>query len=286
MKTIKILCPAKINLFLSVLSKRDDGYHNIETLMHKVSLFDELIIKVKCSTSSIISFNCDIDNISDKSNLVYKAAAMYLEKCQKCYEININLKKNIPVSAGLAGGSSDAAGLLFGLDLLIGEVDNNNIKKMASELGSDVLFCYSSVCAVCRGTGDIITETSPMTFLKGMVISIGKKRVSTQYAYSLVKLTPEKRIDKTLFFESEICKKMFNSFEEVISDKIDEINYQKNILDSNGSIRSMMSGSGPSVYGIFDNETKLKSAYCELIANGYNAFIVYPETKRFNYELI
>ena len=140
MKTIKVQCPAKINLTLKVVNKREDGFHNIESIMQAINLYDYLEVTVIESDRTKILLEGNSDEIPyDKTNLVYKAANLFLETNNlKNYEIHVFIDKNIPVSAGLAGGSTNAAGIIFALNKIFNNImDDNGLNNLCAQLGYD-----------------------------------------------------------------------------------------------------------------------------------------------------
>ena len=284
MKNIKIKCPAKINLYLNVVSKRDDGYHNIETIMQKISIYDYIDVSVTESDNNLINLICNSCDVPDgEDNIVYKAATSYLQECKNKYIVKINLDKRIPVAAGLAGGSSDAAGVLFALDKTISEVSNTTLDRIAVKLGADVLFCMRSVCSVCRGIGELIYDIKPLDSKYDILVSIGKERIKTSYAYSLVDKYNDLKIKNDIDINNNLMSLMFNSFVEKVSYIYPEVKEQINILNKNGSLKSIMSGSGTSVFGIFDSRELLVNAHSELTAKGFTSYVSKPLNTIFDY---
>ena len=143
MPEIKIQCPAKINLTLKITGKRPDGFHNIESIMQTINLFDTLTINLEKSNVFNIKLTGNSSEIPyDEKNIVYKAIKLYFETIPQKYTINIYIDKNIPVAAGLAGGSTDAAGVLFGLNKLLNEhFSKSELHELCAKLGSDLNFC-------------------------------------------------------------------------------------------------------------------------------------------------
>ena len=143
-KTIKIQCPAKINLDLKVVNKRPDGFHNIESVMQTISLYDYLTITAQKSDQTRIILNGNSTEIPyDEKNIVYKAVKLFLQTCiPEPMQIEIYINKSIPVSAGLAGGSTNAAGTFFGLNKIFDNIlSNTELHKLCAQLGSDLNFC-------------------------------------------------------------------------------------------------------------------------------------------------
>lgn len=189
MKSIKVQCPAKINLSLKVTGKRDDGFHNIESIMQTISLYDYLSISMIESDKNIISLSGNSSEIPyNEDNLVYKAAKIFLEeKVKTPKKVVIYIEKNIPVSAGLAGGSTDAAGTLYGLNKLNDDVLNEiELHEMASRLGSDLNVCLKGGCLMCTGRGEKISQRLyneyDVSLIKPENLGISAKEAYTKFS--------------------------------------------------------------------------------------------------------
>ena len=259
---------AKINTYLDVISKRDDGFHDILSVMRAVSLSDTVRVEVKDSSVSkinLVTFGADLP--VDEGNLAYRAAVKFLEKFGVCSEINIEIEKNIPIGAGLAGGSADAAATLIALAEHYKISDKQALLSLAAELGSDVPFCFVGGAMLCEGRGEKMTPLSkkPMH----LVIAIGDSRVNTAAAYrKLDELYGDfKGTKKSLPEDYE--NRLYNIFEETADDKT--IALKSRLSELTGG-RALMSGSGPSVFGIFDREESATAAKDTLIAEGYTAY--------------
>lgn len=258
MKNIKIKCPAKINLTLEILNKREDGFHNINSIMQTINLYDYLNIIVKESENNEISLTGNNPNIPyDESNLVYKAASLFLKKNNILNSnIKIDIQKNIPVSAGLAGGSTDGAGTLFGLNEIFNRpMTLNELHKLCSELGSDLNVCLEGGCLHATSRGESITilpfKKYPVTLIKPKNLGISAKEAYTKYALKSYKPkfnNTEKMID-ALNSNSDIAKYLYNDLEYAIFEDYKELQYIKSQLPN-----SVMSGSG-STYFILGNIT-------------------------------
>ncbi|MBQ3835396.1 MAG: 4-(cytidine 5'-diphospho)-2-C-methyl-D-erythritol kinase [Elusimicrobia bacterium] len=274
-----VQAPAKVNLFLEIINKREDGYHNIESIMHTVSLFDNLeFTEIKENKVELV---CSDKNLPvDGRNLVYRAA----EKFKKEYNINtgikINLTKNIPMGAGLGGGSSDAAAVLVALNKIWKINDKlHNLEKLAAKLGADVPFFLTGGTAKISGIGDIV-EKLKTDCKYNFVLVKPNFGVSTVYAYSKVKfpLTNVHKIDNimkdieqnSLSFNN--AKDLFfNRFEEFVFEEYSEIKQIKNTLESIGCI-SLMSGSGATVFGLLQGQEKMNYVAEELAKYNWNVW--------------
>ncbi len=268
--TKNIKAYAKINLLLSVGDIRDDGKHNVVTVMNEVSgLYDELYINL--NDTGKIEISCDDKSVPcDEHNIAYKAARAYFDKFSLNYGVNIHIKKNIPVTGGMGGGSSDAASVLTALHEVCGHGTLSDLCNIAANLGSDVpFFLYKERTMLCVGTGE--HAASCPAFPKGLVgvfIYSGEKE-STGKAYSILdqKYPPKKRIADN----SGLDKNLLSALKEKNSDKI--FSLMKNdfenispsffelskIISEFGAKKVLLCGSGPTVCGIFDDIKKAKN---------------------------
>lgn len=260
--------PAKINWFLKVLNKRTDGYHNIISLMQCIGIFDILRFE-HADNIEIIS---DL-NISQENNLVYKAVSILSQHIPHKKGIKITLKKNIPISAGLGGGSSDAAYTLLGLNKLweLG-IEHEDLCKIGLSIGSDVPFFLGNAPAIVEGRGEKITNLNFQFPLTKLLLVKPPINISTVWAYSLLdkrKLTEltKKHLDIKLFCHSLIKKDFVslstmldNDLEKVVSKEYPIIEKIKKRMLENGAIISSMTGSGPTVFGVFKSKKAAFSA--------------------------
>lgn len=261
MKTIKVQCPAKINLTLEVLDKRKDGFHNIKSIMQTISLFDILTIKVEDADKTVIELSGTSDKIPyDEKNLVHKAVVKFLEKSGiENKKISIHIEKNIPIEAGLAGGSADGAGTFAGLNELFNyPLTNDEIEELCASLGSDLNFCLNGGTALCTSRGEE-TQKLPMpdldiTLIKPTGFGISAKKAYTKFSLLKDKTTPnasEKMIE--LLNKGEFDEKLlYNSLEIAVINDYEELKEIKASLPT-----SMMSGSGPTFFTLSSKvETK------------------------------
>ncbi len=226
-KEIKIECPAKINLDLRVFPRDKSGFHPIKSIMQTIGLFDYLTIKI--SEGDNISLSGTSNEIPyDEKNLCYKAAEAFLNTINKKYKINIHIEKNIPVEAGLAGGSTDCAGVLYGLNkLLDNPLNDEDMFNIAFKLGSDVNFCLIGGTQLCQGKGDNMVEM-PFYDFKLSLVKPKNLKISTKDAYNA-------------FDNLKSESNMRNDLEYALLDKYEELQY----LNSMGL---QMSGSGPTYF--------------------------------------
>ena len=263
MGNLKIMAPAKINLHLQITSKRKDGYHNLISLFQMVSLYDELFIEtIKSDEISILGeFDCSLED-----NLIYKAAVLLKERCNIKSGFSISCKKQIPSGAGLGGGSSDAGATLIGIrSLLKLDISDDELKIKALELGSDVPFFLGGATAVAGGRGEDLVSLRTRDDLSLLIIDTGIHS-STKKAFNSLKLDKNQSImtfeDISTIFLNEHPSdwSFFNSFSPYL--------YQENpifkriiqLLNDNGSDYSSISGTGSSVFGVFDDPDKARNA--------------------------
>lgn len=256
MKEIRIKCPAKLNLTLEVVNKREDGFHNINSIMQLISLYDFLNIKVTESETNIIKLSGNNPNIPyNEKNLVYKAADLFLkESGLNNYHIEINIEKNIPIAAGLAGGSTDGAGTILGLNLIFDNIlSKEKMHSLCAALGSDLNVCLEGGCLLATGRGEKVKKlpcvTMPVTLIKPKFIGISAKEAYTKYAAKAdkPKYHNTEKMVKALKYGKDIKEYLYNDLEYAVFDDYKELQNIKKILPD-----SIMSGSG-STYFILDN---------------------------------
>ena len=277
-----ILCPAKINLFLEVTGKRENGYHEIDSVMQKVALCDRLDV-VFTKGEGIVITSSDKTVPTGEKNLVYKAIVGYLAKTGISVKCEVYLEKRIPVSAGLAGGSTDAAGMLKILNRNFRAMTNRELAEFALTLGADVPFCLFSSQSRCRGLGE---ELSPAASLPHCYLLIAKHRresVSTKDAYHEIDaecFTPVSADGMLKALSggvlSDVLPHLFNRFEKTVLSQKPIASAIKNAMLQAGALGAMMSGSGPSVFGIFDDENKALAAKKAARELGAFAFVTHP----------
>lgn len=275
-----VKAPAKINLYLEIINKRSDGYHNIESVMHTISLFD--ILELNEIQENKVELICENSNLSnDKNNLVYKAATEFKKQYNINKGIKIKLIKNIPTGAGLGGGSSDAAATLVALNKIWDVNDTiKNLEILGAKLGADVPFFMTGGTAKVSGIGNIVEKiNSKLNF--DFILVKPDFGISTPYAYSKIKfpLTNIRKInkitnsilDETLNFET--AKDLFfNRFEEFIFDEYQEIKKIKDTLEQLGCV-SLMSGSGATVFGLVQDKSEIAGIVNELKKYNWNVWI-------------
>lgn len=185
---LKVKTPAKINLTLEILNKREDGFHNIQSIMQLIDLYDYLTIDVEKRSETTISLSGTSDEIPyNEKNLVYKAAKLFLDHTKLSGKISIHIEKNIPVSAGLAGGSTNAAGTLFGLNKIFNEpLTKEELHKLCETLGSDLNVCLEGGCLLATSRGEVVTKlpftNSSVSLIKPVNLGISAKEAYTKYS--------------------------------------------------------------------------------------------------------
>lgn len=275
---------AKINLFLDVVGKRVDGFHDIKTILHTVSLCDEVDILVKPSDSVSISFVTDDEAINDNSNLVYKAIDLFLKRSGIVAAVEAKLYKRIPIQSGLGGGSADAAAALRILNSHFCCFSDVELLSIAGELGSDIPFLCVGGTAMCEGRGEIV---SPMNCDINLhfVIAVGNERVSTPGAYRKLDVLYsdfDGSVAKddmsnypclsTVQDGEEVEIPLYNIFERAVMEDVESVERIKQRMLTLGAHFSLMSGSGPSVFGIFDSKESADRAVSELERESVLAF--------------
>ena len=281
MKSITAVSNAKINLSLDVLGSRSDGYHEVRMIMQSIPLSDEITVEI--SDGEGIEILCAHEGVpEDGRNIAYKAASLFLERTGNLAHIKITIDKTIPVAAGMAGGSTNAAAVLKSLNTLFDSpLSEKELLALGLKVGADVPFCLMGGCAISEGIGEILTPIKP---LSGAFIVVAKPdfSVSTKWVYS--NFIPE-RIEKHPDTEKvrdaiakgniyEIAKYTANVLESVTESKYPVIAEYKKIMSENGAILSMMSGSGPSVFGIFDDKAKAQKTYSLMKDINNETFII------------
>ena len=268
MNSICIKARAKINLSLDVLRKREDGYHDVQMIMQSISLHDKVFLGQIEKKS--IKISCDKKWVpSNSDNIAYKAAKLLMDKFDLQKGIDIKIVKNIPVAAGLAGGSADAAAVLKGMNELFSlNLEQEELMQLGKTIGADIPFCIKGGTMLAEGIGEILTDIKP---LNNVDIVLVKPRISVSTAWVYKNLNIDKITSRpyTDYLISMIEKrdlqnlgnKMVNVLEAVTIKKHVIICEIKDKLVKLGALGSMMSGSGPTVFGIFENRLTAQKAY-------------------------
>lgn len=259
MKKIRVKTPAKINYTLEILNKRDDGFHNIQSIMQAISLYDYLTIEVKETKGLKIELSGNSQEIPyDERNLVYKAAVKFFEKTKLSNGLlKIYIEKNIPISAGLAGGSSNAAGVIYALNVIFNmPLDDNEINVLCSELGSDLNFCLKGGCSLCTSRGEIIEQLPAyiqnISLIKPKNLGISAKEAYTKFSILSDKSNPNNTLKlKDLLEKNKFDNSLlYNSLEKALFPYYKELEEVKNNVKN-----SLMTGSG-STFFVCDKDIK------------------------------
>lgn len=270
MEEIYIKARAKINLNLEVFEKRKDNYHNLESVFQKVNLYDEMYIK-KIKEDKF-KLNINIRELDNKENIIYKAYVKLKERYKTITGVEITVKKNIPMQAGMAGGSTDCAAFIIAMNKLFDlKLSKKEIESFGKSFGADVVPCFYNKAIKAEGIGDIITHIDTnfryyMVIIKPKICCNTKEmfeRLDTQH--NIKQLNTSENIIKALKNKDIklLAKNLYNVFEEVIPEKESIKNIKKELI-KNGALNALMTGSGSSVYGIFEDKQSAKKAYMEL----------------------
>ncbi len=256
MKTIKVKTPAKINLTLEVLNKREDGFHNIQSIMQAVNLYDYLTFELFPSEKIIVELSGNNSEIPyNESNLIYKASKKFFEKAKITKAgLKIYIEKNIPVSAGLAGGSTNASGTFFALNKLYNNIlTSSEIEELCASLGSDLNFCLYGGCGLCTSRGEVLEKLpayiQSVSLIKPKKLGISAKEAYTKFALLKDKSYPNNTlILKKLLLNGKFDKSLiYNSLEKAIISDYEELKTIKNNVKN-----SLMSGSGSAFFMLQD----------------------------------
>ncbi|MDZ4788668.1 MAG: 4-(cytidine 5'-diphospho)-2-C-methyl-D-erythritol kinase [Blastochloris sp.] len=252
---MKLFCPAKINLTLHILGKRPDGFHDLETLMCPVSLFDELELEESPGGIELTVTGADLPG--DATNLAYKAAAKVLEKCASTKGVRMRLTKKIPMGGGLAGGSSNAASVIRGVnDLLSCELSEEDLHGIAASLGSDINFFLQNGPAICRGRGEMVSSVGLKDPLRAVLINPGFG-VPTPWAFQSYASDPQSGevSSLSLALTKGGAVVLRNDLEPAVFKKYFWLQEAKHWLSEQAEVRgSLMSGSGATVFGVLRND--------------------------------
>ena len=266
---ISLKALAKINLGLDVVRRREDGYHEVRMIMQTIYLYDRLDIKRTQEPGIQIQTNLSFLPVNE-NNLIYKAAKLLMDEFQIQDGVSIQLKKRIPVAAGMAGGSSDGAAVLWGINQMYGlGLSMQALMERGVRLGADVPYCIQRGTALAEGIGEKLSVLPPMPKCTILIAKPGIS-VSTKFVYENLHandLKPEQHPDVDSMIEAMrqkdlglLCSRMGNVLETVTIPAYPVINEIKRTMMDNGAIGSMMSGSGPTVFGIFDSPVAAKQA--------------------------
>ena len=276
MDRINLKALAKINIGLDVTGIRDDGYHEVRMIMQTVNLFDKLSISKTSDGSITMATNLKFLPINE-DNLCIKAAKLLIEEFQINEGVHIELEKHIPVAAGMAGGSTDAAAVLFGVNKLFNlKLNKNDLMERGVKIGADVPYCIMRGTALAEGIGEILSPLPPMVKCPVLIAKPGIA-VSTKQVYNAL----DDCFDRVVHPDIDglikdikandlagICNKMGNVLEDVTIPLHPIIADIKANMMENGAVGAMMSGSGPTVFGFFNDNKTAKAAKEALTRTG------------------
>ena len=282
MNYIQLKCRAKINLSIDVLGKRTDGYHLVEMIMQTIDLFD--IIKIFSLEEDKIVIESNSNDIPlDSSNIVYKAVDLIKEKFNIKKGAKIYIEKNIPIAAGMAGGSSNAAAILVGLNKIWElNLNQNELKDLGLQLGADVPFCIEGGASLAENIGEQLTKIDGLPQDTFILVCKPELFVSTKDIYEAIdSKIIDKRPDNKLLIKlleennvRQLSREMYNVLEEVTKEKYPVIEEIENIMMDNNALGSMMSGSGPTVFGIYDTREEAEKCKNILLKKFKQVYVV------------
>ena len=279
MKSLTIKAPAKVNYLLDVLRRRPDGYHDLRMVMQRVDLCDEIAITV--TETPELTVTCNKNGVPDgPSNIAWKAARIMLDLAGKGQGATISIVKNIPVAAGLGGGSSNAAAVLTGMnELLELNLSEQRLMEIGVTLGADVPFFIFKKTALAEGIGEQLREMPVMPALWVLLVNPGV-HVSTAWVYQNLQLTSRGELAKLpQFFTKveDVCSILSNDLEAVTIPAFPVIDEIKKGMLRMGALGAMMSGSGPTVFGLFRDRQTAETAR-QVVIEGRNWFATAVET--------
>ena len=287
MNSIELKSRAKINLSIDVLGKRKDGYHLVEMIMQTIDLYD--IIKIKeLEYNEIIIKSNSSDIPLNENNIVYKAAKLIKDTLNINKGVEIFIDKYIPIAAGMAGGSSNAAAVLVGLNKLWNlDLSEEELKSLGFKLGADVPFCIVGKAALAQGVGEELTYIKGLSEDVSILVCKPELFVSTKDVYEGLDLDNLKyRPDNNLLINclknndiEGLSSNMVNVLETVTSKMHKEINDIEKIMNENKALGSMMSGSGPTVFGIYKNKEDALKCKLELLKKYKQVYVVNSNEK-------
>lgn len=254
---IKVKTPAKINLTLEIVNKRPDGFHNIKSVMQLIDLYDYITIKAEKSDETIINLSGNSSEIPyNEKNLVYKAAKLFLDRTNiSGYKFDFYIEKNIPVSAGLAGGSTNAAGTVYGLNKLFNnKLSKEELHELCASLGSDLNVCLEGGCLLATSRGEVIQKLphreSPVSLIKPLTLGISAKEAYTKY--SKLENKPDydmtSKIIDAIKIGTDLKQFLYNDLETAVFNDYTELQKIKEVYPD-----SIMSGSGSTYFRLEDS---------------------------------
>lgn len=275
MENLSLKAYAKINLGLDVVRRRDDGYHEVRMIMQTIGLYDRLDIQRTKKTGIEITSNLSFLPVNE-NNLIHKAAKLLIDEFDIKEGVSVKLDKRIPVAAGMAGGSTDAAAMLYGMNRIFDlGLSKRQLMERGVKIGADVPYCIMRGTALAEGIGEQLSAVSPMVKCR-VLIAKPAISVSTKFVYQNLQLdenTPHPDIDRLIDDIKQknlqqIAADMGNVLETVTIPNYPIIDEIKQKMLECGAVGAMMSGSGPTVFGLYDDDSKACDAYESMKASG------------------
>lgn len=277
---VKVLAPAKINFTLDITGKLDNGYHTVDMIMQSVDLCDVVTVE---KNNTEINLTCDKDFVPcNSSNTAYKAVQLFSEHCNINCTVDIHIQKNIPAQAGMAGGSTDGAAVLVALnEIYQTNLTIDELAMIGSKIGADVPFCFYGGTMLATGIGTTLEKIEHNLQLDNYYILLCKPyvNVSTPLAYKKSDERPfssvvhSKAVIKAMQSNdiNEFCSQLYNDFDSLLM--INEVQHIKAVMEENGALASVMSGSGPTVYGVYSTKEQAENT-AELLKSEYSDVFV------------
>lgn len=284
MKQIRLKAMAKINLGLDVVRKREDGYHEVRMIMQTVNLYDRLFLSVSEQPGIRLKTNLSFLPVNE-NNLIYRSARLMMDEFDIRNGVDIQLQKFIPVAAGMAGGSSDAASTLIAMNRLFDlHLSRRKLMELGVRLGADVPYCISGGTALSEGIGEVLTRLPDVPRGYVLVAKPGIS-VSTQFVYSHLKLD-EVTVHPDIDGQVEAIRRQdFKAMADLMGNVLETVTIPahpvikeiKDFMIKHGAVNAMMSGSGPTVFGLYNNHRQAETA-CEALREAGIAKMVFLTT--------
>lgn len=282
---MKVKAAAKINLMLDILKRLENGYHSLFMIMQSVDLFD--IVSVEKNTQYKIIIECDKDGVPcNEKNIAYKCSMKFFEYCNiDDIGVTINIEKNIPMAAGVAGGSADGAAVLYCLNKIYNtNLTQKELCEIGNKVGADIPFSLTGGTAVTLGTGNVIAPVKDLPECY-IVLCKPEQDVSTPEAYAeFDALSRVRHLDRVSMIDAvsnadyeKICSLCGNVFEQAV--EVPKRPHIKGVMRKSGADACCMSGSGPTVFGLFSNKEKANECYNKLKAKYNQVYICKPVNK-------
>ena len=283
---ITVFAPAKINVILRILDRRSDGFHNLWSIMQTVALEDEVCIRI-CADRQGIQLRCDTTQLTtDRSNLVYRAATVVLARAQQSIGLDIELRKRIPMGAGLGGGSSDAAATIVGLNRLLQlEWSPTQMADVGQSLGSDVPFFLFAPSAFVAGRGEtvqpVVVEGARWVVLVNPGFGVNTKWAYQELAATRTAVTPLSLVQRELDRQSRVSWAQLiaaaeNDFEAPVFAEHGKLLEIKRSLQAHGAEIALLSGSGATVFGVFADEARARLVQAQCVSENLTNVYVVP----------